>query len=121
CDCVRHSFPTRRSSDLASGSGLAGRSFQPFGDAETPALESSREAGWWRPEDRRLSPDAHRRGPKRPGQPPKLESDGREMSGFSSSSTLTSLNVMTRTFLTKRAGRYMSQRSEEHTSELQSR
>ncbi len=43
------------------------------------------------------------------GQPPKPVSVGREMSGFSSSSTLTSLNVMTRTFFTKRAGRYMSQ------------
>ena len=43
------------------------------------------------------------------GQLPKPESAGSEMSGFSSSSTLTSLNVITRTFLTKRAGRYMSQ------------
>lgn len=34
---------------------------------------------------------------------------GSEMSGFSSSSTLTSLKVITRTFFTKRAGRYMSQ------------
>ena len=42
------------------------------------------------------------------GQPPKPESAGSEMSGFSSSSTLTSLNVITRTFFTKRAGRYMS-------------
>ncbi len=41
-------------------------------------------------------------------QPPKPESAGREMSGFSNSSTLTSLNVITRTFLTNRAGRYMS-------------
>jgi hypothetical protein len=42
-------------------------------------------------------------------QPPKPESAGREMSGFSNSSTLTSLNVITRTFFTNRAGRYMSQ------------
>ena len=34
---------------------------------------------------------------------------GSSMSGLSSSSTLTSLNVTTRTFLTNRAGRYMSQ------------
>ena len=39
---------------------------------------------------------------------PKPPSVGSEMSGFSSSSTLTSLKVITRTFLTKRAGRYMS-------------
>ena len=45
----------------------------------------------------------------RRGQPPKPASSGSEMSGFSSSSTLTSLNVITRTFFTKRAGRYMSQ------------
>lgn len=44
----------------------------------------------------------------RAGQPPKPESAGREMSGFSNSSTLTSLNVITRTFFTNRAGRYMS-------------
>ena len=44
-----------------------------------------------------------------PGQPPKPASSGSEMSGFSSSSTLTSLNVITRTFFTNRAGRYMSQ------------
>jgi len=41
--------------------------------------------------------------------PPKPASSGREMSGFSSSSTFTSLKVITRTFLTKRAGLYMSQ------------
>ncbi|RKT73023.1 hypothetical protein DFJ66_6349 [Saccharothrix variisporea] len=35
-------------------------------------------------------------------------SSGRRRSGLSSSSTLTSLNVITRTFFTNRAGRYMS-------------
>jgi len=49
-----------------------------------------------------------------PGRPmicyePNPPSVGSEMSGFSSSSTLTSLKVMTRTFFTNRAGRYMSQ------------
>jgi hypothetical protein len=42
-------------------------------------------------------------------QEPKPPSVGNEMSGFSSSSTLTSLKVITRTFFTNRAGRYMSQ------------
>ena len=43
------------------------------------------------------------------GYAPNPESVGSEMSGFSSSSTFTSLNVITRTFFTNRAGRYMSQ------------
>jgi hypothetical protein len=40
--------------------------------------------------------------------PPNPASSGSEISGFSSSSTFTSLKVITRTFLTKRAGRYIS-------------
>jgi hypothetical protein len=44
----------------------------------------------------------------RRGQVEKGPSSGSRRSGLSSSSTLTSLKVITRTFFTKRAGRYMS-------------
>lgn len=42
------------------------------------------------------------------GHRPKSPLSGRSRSGLSTSSMLTSLNVSTRTFLTNRAGRYMS-------------
>ena len=46
--------------------------------------------------------------PGDPHQEPNGPSPGSRRSGLSSSSTLTSLNVSTRTFFTNRAGRYMS-------------
>jgi hypothetical protein len=53
-------------------------------------------------------PISHQPISHQPRQLPNPPSVGSEMSGFSNSSTLTSLNVITRTFFTKRAGRYIS-------------
>ena len=77
--------------------------------AASPTTWCSGSRSSYRPSDRAVSLGWGARPARRVGQLPKPESAGSEMSGFSSSSTLTSLKVITRTFFTNRAGRYMSQ------------